>query len=214
MRLVNFGGHMIIFGDEFGNAFVLDKITRLLLNRKRRAFFVDAIKIRGVRGIINAAALNRVEIKRPIAAEFHVEANVGKSFSFAEENAADVRNNIFYRETLLDEFGGGYREIFCPIETGQVGKIFFGRENFFIVLNKIGAAEGKLNRVVGEDRHEFLQKIFRAEVVALGNPNQIALSRLDTFAPLIEDAAGIFFVEEEPRLFPVQGMKIFQDVAA
>ena len=116
---------------------------------------MDAIKIRGARRVINAAAQNFAEVEKPIAAELHGQARVGEKFFLAEEDAADVRDNIFHAETLGDELGGGHRKTFLPVEVRQVGEVLFARKNFLVVLNEIRAAEGELNCIVGEGGHQL-----------------------------------------------------------
>ena len=155
MHFVNLGGHIVIFRNELRNFFVLGKISRLLLNFKRSTFLVNAIKIRRGGRIKNATAFDYVEIKRPIAAEFHFKTQLRKNFSFAEKDAADIRNNIFNRKTFRDKFCGTHREIFCPIEVKQIGKVLFGRENRLPVLNKFRATKSNLNRIICEDGREI-----------------------------------------------------------
>ena len=116
---------------------------------------MDAIKIRGVRRIVDATALKHVQIKRPIAAKFHIKARVGKSIALTEEDAANVRDNILDAKAALNKFGSRHGEGFTPIEGGQVGKVLFGCENFLPVLNEITAAESKLNRIVGKGGYQL-----------------------------------------------------------
>ncbi len=199
---------------------VFPVVLVLGIGRDRGIAAVHAVVIAGVGRIGDEPPAQQVQVENPVAADAHaLPLGVVQQLQVArvtEYRGTDVGNDVLVGEGVRDRVVGRLDVGVPPLVGIDVVQVLVDRPALLraAAVHEHRARVSQLHGLVLEKRHQRLEHVLGAPVVAFGDPDDLAAGHLQPPLPLVEHAAGIGVVDHQARALRVPGGVLAQDVGA